>query len=111
MDEINERLVIDRIVEDCCGDDGKPQYFLVTPKLLPALRALNHEDVTILLVLNGAGVLQKWIFPQILKKYISKNSSKKNQSDDETDNERISELHKRGGENLDIGVSIKKRRN
>ena len=34
MDERNERLVFDRIVQSCCSEKNKPQYFLVSPKLL-----------------------------------------------------------------------------
>ena len=34
MDERNERLVFDRIVQSCCHERSKPQYFLVSPKLL-----------------------------------------------------------------------------
>lgn len=56
MDERNERLVIDRIVQSCCGEANRPQYFLVSPKLLQGLRSMEHEDVTILLVMNGPGV-------------------------------------------------------
>lgn len=56
MDERNERLVFDRIVDSCCGDDSKPQYFLVSPKLLQGLARMDNKDVTVLLVLNGPGV-------------------------------------------------------
>merc|ERR1712167_314890 len=38
MDERNERLVFDRIVSTCCDGVSKPQYFLVSPKLLQGLR-------------------------------------------------------------------------
>ena len=79
MDERNERLVFDRIVSSCCSSvdaasngtsslsssssssasstNSRPlsQYFLVSPKLLPSLRAMQHDDVTVLLVLNGSG--------------------------------------------------------
>lgn len=54
MDERNERLVVDRIVKNCCGDH-KPQYFLITPKLLPALLSLRNPNVTVLCVRNGPG--------------------------------------------------------
>eukprot|EP01038_Epipyxis_sp_PR26KG_P006201 gene6201-8539_t len=67
MDERNERLVFDRIVQSCCGDDQKPQYFLVSPKLLPGLRAMDNDDVTILLIWNGPGVKTKWQLPRILQ--------------------------------------------
>lgn len=52
MDERNERLVFKRIVERSVGH-GRPQYFLITPKLLQGLTSMNHEDVTVLLVFNG----------------------------------------------------------
>ena len=51
MDERNERLVFDQIVQSCCSSVAgaadnepvlklkeKPQYFLVSPKLLQGLR-------------------------------------------------------------------------
>lgn len=59
MDERNERLVFDRIVQSCC-DKSKPQYFLVSPKLLQGLRAMEHDDVTVLVIWNGPGVAYKW---------------------------------------------------
>jgi hypothetical protein len=66
MDEANERLVFDRIVKSCCGDASKPQYFLVTPKLLQGLGAMRNPDVTVLLVWNGPGTGTKWVFSDIL---------------------------------------------
>jgi hypothetical protein len=91
MDERNERLVIDRIVRSCCKSDKvsqsvvssgkssssssskndkeyskKMQYFLVTPKLLPGLRALDNEDVTVLLIWNGPGVAAKWQLGEVI---------------------------------------------
>lgn len=72
MDERNERLVFDRIVQSCCSDpssqdpsNAKPQYFLVSPKLLQGLRALENDDVTVLMVWNGPGVVNKWNFPDV----------------------------------------------
>mgnify|MGYP000521854883 CR=1 FL=1 len=62
MDERNERLVFDRIVQSCCGHREKPQYFLVSPKLLQGLRSMQHDDVTVLLVWNGPGISKKWHF-------------------------------------------------
>lgn len=56
MDEINERLVLDRIVAECCNENSTAQYFLVTPKLLPALISLDNDGVTILMVQNGPGI-------------------------------------------------------
>jgi|AntAceMinimDraft_5_1070358.scaffolds.fasta_scaffold408725_1 hypothetical protein len=52
MDERNERLVFKRIVENSVGS-SRPQYFLITPKLLQGLTAMDHEDVTVLFVFNG----------------------------------------------------------
>ena len=97
MDERNERLVFDRIVQNCCSQstDGatraaavaayaaappkKPQYFLVSPKLLQALRALQHDDITVLLVLNGPGSHNFRWFEYINKKLglSSKDATKK----------------------------------
>ena len=73
MDERNERLVFDRIVRSCCRAPGeisqKPQYFLVSPKLLPGLRALDNDDVTVLMVWNGPGVASKWHMDEVLEAY------------------------------------------
>jgi hypothetical protein len=66
MDEMNERLVFDRVVKSCCGDASKPQYFLVTPKLLQGLGAMRNDDVTVLLVWNGPGTGTKWVFSDLL---------------------------------------------
>ena len=52
MDERNERIVFKRIVENSVGP-ARPQYFLITPKLLQGLTAMEHEDVTVLFVFNG----------------------------------------------------------
>jgi hypothetical protein len=41
------------------SDDTKPQYFLVSPKLLQGLKALYNDDVTVLLVLNGPGLIDR----------------------------------------------------
>ena len=66
MDERNERLVFDRIVTSCCGKD-KPQYFLVSPKLLQGLRSMEADDVTVLMIWNGPGVQDKWQLSDLLK--------------------------------------------
>jgi hypothetical protein len=52
MDERNERLVFARIVANCAAPDS-PQYFLVTPKLLPHLTAMEMDHVTVLFVFNA----------------------------------------------------------
>jgi hypothetical protein len=99
MDERNERLVIDRIVQNCCCSasltssssscQSKPQYFLVSPKLLQALMSLNHDDVTVLVVFNGPGVRQLWHLSQILdsasgrKRSLAHGSKKKVMTEEE----------------------------
>lgn len=83
MDERNERLVVDRIVRNCCGDSAvgggaaaaalwRPQYFLITPKLLPNLVSLRHPDVTVLLVRSGAGLRDaQWSFAAVVAQYLA----------------------------------------
>ena len=59
LDERNERLVFKRIVANSCRPpksntiDHSGQYFLITPKLLPNLTAMEEEAMTILFVFNG----------------------------------------------------------
>ena len=61
LDERNERLVFKRIVENSTRppqEEGAPhthigQYFLITPKLLPNLTAMENDDVTMLCIFNG----------------------------------------------------------
>lgn len=74
MDERNERLVFDRIVQSCCGSSSQdlPQYFLVSPKLLQGLRAMEHDDVTVLLVMNGPGLKRKWNMDNLVHKALTK---------------------------------------
>ena len=66
MDERNERLDFDRIVSTCCGNISMPQYFLVSPKLLQGLNAMDHSDVTVLLVFNGPGVKSTWNLKDVI---------------------------------------------
>ncbi len=58
MDERNERLVFSRIV----ANSANVQYFLVTPKLLPGLTAMEMAHVTVLFVFNAPELLpfDKW---------------------------------------------------
>lgn len=76
MDELNERLVIDQIVQSCTTTPNgtpRPQYFLISPKLLQGLRSLDHDDVTILMVWNGPGVDKvKWQLSDVLAAVTSK---------------------------------------
>lgn len=60
LDERNERLVFKRIVENSTkapkpGDlaSHSGQYFLITPKLLPNLHAMEEEAVTVHIITNG----------------------------------------------------------
>jgi len=57
MDERNERLVVSRIVANCWGRD-KPQFFLITPKLLPCLNQFSCPNVTTLVVFNAEGLFK-----------------------------------------------------
>lgn len=66
MDEVNERLVMQRVVQSCLASPESPQYFLVSPKLLPGLRALEEEGVTVLIVCNGPGALPQWNLSQYI---------------------------------------------
>jgi hypothetical protein len=50
MDQRAERAVHDQLVEVTCRPDSC-QYFLITPKLLPALK--YHERMKVLCVNNG----------------------------------------------------------
>jgi uncharacterized membrane protein YgcG len=52
MDPHNERLVFSRIVRNSCGPD-RPQFFLITPKLLQGLVAMDNRYVTVLFIMNG----------------------------------------------------------
>ena len=74
----------------------KPQYFLVSPKLLEGLRAMDNNDVTVLLVWNGPGVASKWQFDEIissLKKRKQKLSSEqKNNNQELLENEEENNL-------------------
>ena len=70
MDERNERIVFRRIVENSVGP-SRPQYFLITPKLLQGLTAMEHEDVTVLFVFNGPYCLENpklWDLDKFLEK-------------------------------------------
>ena len=65
-------VVAEQLSSSVGGEGGpeathRPQYFLVSPKLLQGLRAMDHPDVTVLMVWNGPGVLSKWQLPCILE--------------------------------------------
>jgi hypothetical protein len=56
MDPHNERMIFSQVVSSS-NKLNSPQYFLITPKLLPSL---NYENVNVLLVYNGP-----WQIPQV----------------------------------------------
>ena len=118
MDERNERLVFDRIVQSCCSakdaaalaranplvSQTKPQYFLVSPKLLQGLRAMDHDDVTVLLVLNGPGVKNKWQLRDVLQSMMRSANGGRGVVEDEEEeeddeDEAAAEVVPRGKEN------------
>jgi chromosome segregation ATPase len=55
MDPKNERMIFDRIVEQSSssGKRVSPQYFLITPKLLPNLNYSAASNISVLFVFNG----------------------------------------------------------
>lgn len=67
MDDRNERLVFDQIVRSTCENSKNSQYFLVSPKLLPGLRSMEHENVTVLMIFNGPGVKQPFHLSEAVK--------------------------------------------
>ena len=54
MDARNERLVFSLLSACSCESESQPQYFLITPKLLPHLKF--NRGTTVHLVYNGPGV-------------------------------------------------------
>ena len=44
----------------------RAQYFLVSPKLLEGLAAMDNDDVTVLMVYNGPGITSKWQLGDII---------------------------------------------
>jgi len=63
MDPRNERMIFDRIIDQCQRKTDKgslpPQYFVVTPKLLPNLNMSSCKNVVVHFVYNGF-----WMVPQ-----------------------------------------------
>eukprot|EP01125_Pyxidicula_operculata_P010455 TRINITY_DN3435_c0_g1_i3.p1 TRINITY_DN3435_c0_g1~~TRINITY_DN3435_c0_g1_i3.p1 ORF type:complete len:1071 (-),score=240.16 TRINITY_DN3435_c0_g1_i3:89-3301(-) len=57
MDAKNERMVMEQIIK-MAGIEGLPQYFLITPKLLPDLDF--DDNTTILCVFNGPYIPAQW---------------------------------------------------
>ncbi|CBJ32112.1 conserved unknown protein [Ectocarpus siliculosus] len=57
MDPKNERQVFSRIVLNSCGPSRK-QYFLITPKLLQGLVAMDNDDITVIVIMNGVNTIK-----------------------------------------------------
>lgn len=94
MDENNERLVFDRVIQNCCKTSTSPQYYFVTPKLLPALKSMEDDNVTVLVICNGPGANVHWDLRAIMQELIRKNPSILSNADylpNETDREDDSE--------------------
>ncbi len=95
LDERNERLVFKRIVMNSTRpvekgkDEHSGQYFLITPKLLPNMTDMEHEDVTVLCIFNGPYNFHHfldWNVNKFLAKKrppIEENDREGDQSDDE----------------------------
>ena len=68
---------------------NRPQYFLVSPKLLQGLRAMENNQITILLVWNGPGIMSKWQLPEIIRNLKRKYSAdiSNGYSDDEEEDD------------------------
>jgi structural maintenance of chromosomes protein 5 len=65
MDPNNERMIFDVIKETSCKK-GLPQYFLITPKLLPDLNFTS--EMTVFCILNGPYQADQKQWDQALKK-------------------------------------------
>ena len=85
MDSNFENLMFSRMIKSSCS--GKlPQYFLITPKLIPNLT--YTEDVTICFIFNGPWVEitpQDLITENILKSHSRKKRLLNNDNDTERD--------------------------
>eukprot|EP01112_Ceratiomyxa_fruticulosa_P017466 TRINITY_DN5447_c0_g1_i1.p1 TRINITY_DN5447_c0_g1~~TRINITY_DN5447_c0_g1_i1.p1 ORF type:complete len:1092 (-),score=307.20 TRINITY_DN5447_c0_g1_i1:64-3339(-) len=64
MDPHNERMIFSQVV-NCATKPGLPQYFLITPKLLPDLTWT--ERMTVLCVFNGPWMLEQEKWEQSVK--------------------------------------------
>jgi hypothetical protein len=85
MDERNERLVFSRIVANA----QKHQYFLITPKLLPRLTALEVPHVTVLFVFNAAGLFNydQWDVRKLIEAAKAAKRRRESGGSDEMDHE------------------------
>lgn len=99
MDERNERLVFSRIVANA----QKHQYFLITPKLLPRLTALEVPHVTVLFVFNAAGLFNydQWDVRKLIEAAKAAKRRRESGGSDEMGNENAGQS---GGDRKKIKV-------
>lgn len=95
MDERNERLVFARIV----ANSRSTQYFLVTPKLLPRLTALEMPHVTVLFVFNAAGLLgyDQWDLHKLLEAARALKRKREGRTEDDEEEEDEEEMQQGAG--------------
>jgi len=74
MDPYNERMIFKQVVVTA-GRPGLPQYFLITPKLLPDLD--YTPNMTILCVFNGPWQLGQQEWDNLMQEYITRNQKDK----------------------------------
>jgi len=82
MDTKNERMIFDRIVRSCAlknSGEESPQYFLVTPKLLPNLVYPEGSDISVLTVYNGYGMLpaEEWDMESMVQNVLKASRKRK----------------------------------
>lgn len=67
MDPTNERMIFEEVSKSACRP-GQPQFFLITPKLLPGL--VYTPEMTVLCVMNGPWMVDQkgkfFSFPSFL---------------------------------------------
>lgn len=82
MDPINERMIF-RVISKTACKPGLPQYFLITPKLLPDLEFT--KEMTILCIFNGPWQIDQKKLDKATKSIIGKekSASKQPQNEDE----------------------------
>ena len=56
MDPTNERMIFEEVSKSACKPN-QPQFFLITPKLLPGL--VFTKEMTVLCVMNGPWMLKQ----------------------------------------------------
>jgi len=69
MDPYNERMIFKQVVLTA-GRPGLPQYFLITPKLLPDLE--YTPNMTILCIFNGPWQLSQEEWDKMVAQYLDR---------------------------------------